>query len=208
MKHKFWNFTHNKDTPSELSLYGEITSEQWFSDEITPQLFKAELSKCTGDIIVKVNSPGGDVTAAAEIYTALKDYPHNITVKIDSMAASAASFIAMAGDKVMMSPVSWMLIHNPMTIAVGNKEDMQDAIDTLEKIKDGIVNAYEMKTGLSRTRISHLMDAETLMSPQEAVSLGFADGILYAEDVAICDPLENETGTPIDQLETRLNLLK
>ena len=130
---------------------------------------------------VWLNSPGGDCVAAAQIYNMLKEYPGNITIKIDGIAASAASLIAMAGDNVLMSPVSMMMIHNPLTMAVGNADDMQKAAAMLNEVKDSIINAYELKTGLSRAKLSHLMDDETWMNAVKAVELGFADGILYRD---------------------------
>lgn len=130
---------------------------------------------------VWLNSPGGDCVAAAQIYNMLKEYPGNITIKIDGIAASAASLIAMAGDNVLMSPVSMMMIHNPLTMAVGNADDMQKAAAMLDEVKDSIINAYELKTGLTRAKLSHLMDYETWMNAVKAVELGFADGILYRD---------------------------
>ena len=116
--------------------------------------------------------------AAAQIYNMLMDYKGSVTVKIDGIAASAASVIAMAGTKVLVSPVSMLMIHNPMTVAFGNSAEMQKAIDMLASVKDSILNAYEIKTGLSRTKLSHLMDAETWMDANKAIELGFADEIM------------------------------
>ena len=130
---------------------------------------------------VWLNSPGGDCVAAVQIYNILKEYPGNITIKIDGIAASAASLIAMAGNEVLMSPVSMMMIHNPMTAAIGNADDMQKAAAMLDEVKDSIINAYELKTGLSRAKLAHLMDDETWMNAVKAVELGFADGILYRD---------------------------
>lgn len=132
----------------------------------------------TGDITVWINSPGGDCIAAAQIYNMLMEYSGNITIKIDGIAASAASVISMAGTKVLMSPVSMMMIHNPATIAWGDHSEMKRAIDMLAEVKESIINAYEIKTGLSRTKLSHLMDAETWMDANKAVELGFADEII------------------------------
>ena len=132
----------------------------------------------SGDITVWINSPGGDCVAAAQIYNMLMDYKGNVTVKIDGIAASAASVIAMAGTKVLMSPVSMLMIHNPRTIAFGDSAEMQKAIEMLGSVKDSIINAYEIKTGLSRAKLSHLMDAETWMDANKAVELGFADEIM------------------------------
>lgn len=131
-----------------------------------------------------INSPGGDCVAAAQIYNMLMDYKGSVTVKIDGIAASAASVIAMAGAKVYVSPVSMLMIHNPMTVAMGNAADMEKAIEMLSSVKDSIINAYEIKTGLSRARLSHLMDAETWMDANKAVELGFADEILSRPKLA------------------------
>ena len=109
----------------------------------------------TGDITVWINSPGGDCVAAAQIYNMLMDYKGNVTVKIDGIAASAASVIAMAGTEVLMSPVSTMMIHNPATVAMGDHNEMQKAIEMLNEVKESIINAYEIKTGLSRAKLSH-----------------------------------------------------
>ena len=163
---KFWKWKNQAATETEpavrtLHLNGTIAEESWFDDDVTPQLFKDELMAGSGDITVWINSPGGDCVAAAQIYNMLMDYKGNVTVKIDGIAASAASVIAMAGTKVLMSPVSMMMIHNPMTVAFGDSGEMQKAIEMLGSVKDSIINAYEIKTGLSRAKLSHLMDAET-----------------------------------------------
>ena len=165
-----------------LFLNGTIAEESWFDDDVTPALFREELNAGTGNITVWINSPGGDCVAAAQIYNMLMDYKGDVTVKIDGIAASAASVIAMAGTKVLMSPVSMMMIHNPATIAFGDTAEMQKAIEMLASVKDSIMNAYEIKTGMSRTKISHLMDAETWMDAHKAVELGFADDILARQD--------------------------
>lgn len=165
-------------TERTLFLNGTIAEESWFDDDVTPQLFKDELNSGSGDITVWINSPGGDCIAAAQIYNMLMDYKGNVTVKVDGIAASAASVIAMAGTKVLVSPVSMLMIHNPMTVAYGNSAQMQQAIDMLASVKDSILNAYEIKTGLSRTKLSHLMDAETWMDANKAIELGFADELM------------------------------
>ncbi len=132
----------------------------------------------SGDITVWINSPGGDCVAAAQIYNMLSNYKGKVTVKIDGIAASAASVIAMAGDTVLVSPVSMLMIHNPATMAWGDHAEMQKAMDMLSEVKESIINAYVLKTGLSRPKLSHLMDAETWMDANKAVELGFADDIM------------------------------
>ena len=176
---KFWNWKNQGETAERtLFLNGTIAEESWFDDDVTPQLFKAELMSGSGDITVWINSPGGDCVAAAQIYNMLMDYKGNVTVKIDGIAASAASVIAMAGTKVCVSPVSMMMIHNPSTIAFGDTAEMQKAIAMLDEVKESIINAYEIKTGLSRAKLSHLMDAETWMDAHSAVEMGFADEVM------------------------------
>ena len=191
---KFWNWkkikTVDQETGQEaeertLFLNGTIAEESWFDDDVTPALFKDELNAGTGDITLWINSPGGDCVAAAQIYNMLSEYPGKVTVKIDGIAASAASVIAMAGNDVQMSPVSMMMIHNPATIAWGDHTEMKKALELLDAVKESIINAYVLKTGQSRAKLSHLMDAETWMDANKAVELGFADGILYENETSI-----------------------
>ena len=178
---KFWNWARDETAPDArvLRLEGTIAEESWFEDDVTPAAFKGELFSSTGSVTVWINSPGGDCVAAAQIYNMLMDYPGEITVKIDGIAASAASVIAMAGTRVLMSPVSTMMIHNPLTVAMGDSEEMRRAIQMLDEVKESIINAYEIKTGLSRARLSHLMDAETWMNATKALELGFCDEIMF-----------------------------
>ena len=180
MNKKFWNW-QNDGEERTLYLNGTIASEPWLDDDITPALFKEELLSGTGPITIWLNSPGGDCVAASQIYTLLMDYKNDVTVKIDGIAASAASVIAMAGTKVLMSPTSLMMIHNPATIAMGDHREMEKAAEVLDAVKDSIINAYEIKTNLSRKDLSKMMDAETWFDATKAVELGFADGILERE---------------------------
>ena len=239
---KFWKWkvkaaTETASEERTLFLNGTIAEDSWYDDDVTPALFKDELMAGKGNITVWINSPGGDCVAAAQIYNMLMDYPHDVTVKIDGIAASAASVIAMAGTKVLMSPVSTMMIHNPATVAWGDTGEMEKAIAMLEAVKDSIINAYEIKTGLSRAKLSHLMDSETWMDANKAVELDFADGILsraqagdeappagsmlyspaavvnslmgkIAAKCRIEKPNTTPTGRSIDTLMERLELLK
>ena len=183
MTRKFWNWLDDGGE-RELRLEGIIAEESWFDDEITPKLFREELNAGTGNVTVWINSYGGDVFAAAQIYTMLMNYTGAVTVKIDGIAASAASVIAMAGGLVEMSPTSILMIHDPSTVAVGNSDEMRAAIKMLDEIKESIVNAYELKTGLPREKIAKMMSAETWMNANKAVELGFADKILYTGEAA------------------------
>lgn len=225
---KFWNWVRDSDEGRTLYLNGVISKETWWGDEVTPKMFKDELLAGTGDITVWINSPGGDVFAAAQIYNMLMDYTGKVTVKIDGLAASAASVIAMAGGDVYMSPVSMIMIHNPSTIAIGDSEEMLRAKALLDEVKESIINAYELKTGLSRIKLSHLMDAESWMNANKAIELGFADKIMFMESetpdltdslifsrMAVTNSLISKlpkkqkikTGTPIESLDKRLSLI-
>lgn len=230
---KFWNFTDEGDVRT-LRIEGQIADETWFGDEVTPQLFKNDLTSGTGDITLWINSPGGDVFAAAQIYNMLMDYQGDVHVIIDGLAASAASVIAMAGTTISMSPVAMMMIHNPWTFAQGEAKDMAKVIEMLGEIKESIINAYELRTGLSRTKISHLMDSESWFNAKKAVELGFADKVLFEKEETpernhqnsytfsrvtaaydlvvklqgILQPPKSQKTIPINQLEKRLNLLK
>ena len=198
---KFWNWKKkavNLESGQEaeeriLFMNGVIAEDSWFDDDVTPALFKDELNAGTGDITLWINSPGGDCVAAAQIFNMLSEYPGKVTVKIDGLAASAASVIAMAGTEVWMSLVSMMMIHNPATVAWGDHSEMKKAMELLDAVKESIINAYVRKTGQSRAKLSHLMDAETWMDANKAVELGFADDILFQKEE---QGSEGENGDP------------
>ena len=225
---RFWNWVRNEETgASEMYLYGAIAESTWFENDVTPAMFRSELQKHSGDVTVFINSPGGDVFAASQIYTMLRNHPGKVTVKIDGIAASAASVVAMAGEETLISPTGMLMCHNPMTCAMGNKADMEKAIALLDEVKESIINAYAEK----------------------ALQLGFVDGILFSkknpfapeeepektEESPEEDPDEKKKestasmlytpsktldsflqkisataskGTPINQLDKRLELLK
>lgn len=179
---KFWNFIRDETTGERtLKLDGAISSVTWFGDEVTPNQFREELNSCDGDISVWINSPGGDVFAATEIYEMLRSYQGKVTVKI-YLAASAASIVAMAGDVVEISPLGQIFLHDPETEAAGNVGEFNATIQMLSEIKEGIITAYETKTHLQREQISELMSAATWLNAKKAVELGFADKIIGEEN--------------------------
>ena len=200
---RFWNWippeTTNPDTQEDvrvLRINGAIAEESWLDDDVTPAIFASELNAGSGPVTVWLNSPGGDVVAAARIYNMLLDYPGTVTVNIDGIAASAASVIAMAASHVAMSPVSMLMIHNPATLAMGDKTELSRALDMLESVKDSIINAYQLKTGLSRAKLSKLMDAETWMDATAAIELGFADELLTGKRAPTPDKEDEESEEP------------
>lgn len=199
---KSWNFIKNEDnSETELIFNGPISDETWWGDEITPAMFRDELAKVSGNLTVWLNSPGGDCFSASQIYTMLKNHKGRVTVKIDGIAASAASVVAMAGDETLITPTGMLMIHNPMTFASGNKSDMEKAIAVLEEVKESIINAYLLKTGMSRNKISKLMDDETWMNAEKALQLGFVDGILFAAN-AMPDKLKEPEPDEDDSAKT------
>ena len=237
---KFWNWINPvqnenglEQAERVLEIYGTIAEESWFDDDVTPAMFREELFAGTGDVVIWLNSPGGDCIAASQIYSMLMDYKGNVTVKIDGIAASAASVIAMAGTKVLMAPTALMMIHNPATGAFGDHTDMQKAIEMLDEVKESIINAYELRTSLSHAQLSHMMDDTTWMNAKKAIELGFADAFLEdskrqpvdmeafmfscrAVEAAAINKIvakvkkaeaEKPQGRPVSELMERLNLL-
>jgi ATP-dependent Clp protease protease subunit len=180
----FWKFRDAVDgQETELELYGYISEYSWFEDDVTPKKFKDDLNRYGkgGPITIRMNSYGGEVIAASLMSTIIKDYPGKVTVQIDGVAASAATLVAIAGDVVRMQETAYFMIHDPSVIfmmAQLNIEDLTRLASSLAAVKEGAVNAYETRTGLSRARLSKLMTEETWMDAQKAVDLGFVDEII------------------------------
>lgn len=190
---KFWNFIKNDAAPDEdveLRITGEIIDDDWAwlydwfdIPAASPNAFRQELKEHAGkNITVWIDSYGGSVMAGTGIYNALKEHKGKVTVKIDGKAMSAASVIAMAGDQILMSPGSLLMIHNPWTGVSGEAKDMRHTADVLDEVKEAIINAYQLKTKRSRNKISEMMDNETWMSARTAIAEGFADAMLYVEN--------------------------
>jgi len=227
LKKHFWNWVRDADSGSRtLYMLGTIAEEPWLEDDVTPKAFREELFSDTGDVTLYIHSPGGDVFAASQIYTMLMEYPGNVTVKVEGIAASAASVIAMAGTTVLMAPTAMMMLHDPSTIAIGNAEEMQKAIEMLAAVKESIITAYEIKTSLSRAKLSKLMTAESWLYAGDAIKLGFADGLiadakqlpmpvtdgLIFSRAAVTNSLldkvrPKQPGVSVDTLTARLNLI-
>lgn len=177
---------------AKVNIKGPIVSDndgriyEWLGIKATyPKIVNDAIDKANGeDLEVIINSGGGSVFAASEIYTALKSYMGNVTVKIVGMAASAASVIAMAGKKVMMTPTGQMMIHNVTTYAEGDYRDMEHTADILKTANDTIANAYRLKSGKTQEELLALMDDETWMDAKKAKELGLIDEIMF-EDVQL-----------------------
>lgn len=194
----FWNFKNiapGAEGPATLDIEGELVVEDgWWTPPgaVIARNFRKALDQ-VGDVVVRINSPGGDVLAGAEIYNALREHSTSgkgrVVVHVTALAASAASVVAMAGDEVLMNPTAYMMIHNPWSFAMGNADDLRQLADQLDEIGEGIVEAYALKTGKSKAKLRELMDAETYMSAPTAIREGFADGLLYQPEEA---PQETE----------------
>lgn len=222
MKH-FWNWS-GPTNQRTLTINGTIAEDSWLDDDITPQLFQDELNQGDGPVELWINSPGGDCIAASQIYTMLMNYGDDVNVKIDGVAASAASVIAMAGTTVSMAPTAMLMIHNPLTMAMGESGDMQKAIQLLDETKESIINAYELKTNLPREKISAMMDDQTWMNVNKAIQLSFADEMMgnpsepptncyaysdHQADLVLLNKLKPKTQSSITvkSLQKRLSLL-
>ena len=183
---KFWNLIPDAETPGDgvLDIEGPIAEEAWWGDETSSREFKKAL-KGLKNVTVHINSPGGDVMAGAEIYSALKEHSMNglgkVTVIITALAASAASVVAMAGDEILISPVAYMMIHNPWSFAMGDAREMRKTAKTLDEITEGLITAYQQRTGKTREQLKRMLENETWMSAQTCVDEGFADGIYGGE---------------------------
>ena len=201
---KFWSFSRGEETeepdrerpgePDEgtgmpeapesyLDIEGEIVAEEcWLSEGCCLARDFREALDGVGNVTVRINSPGGDVMAGAEIYSALREHTMNgkgrVRVVVTAIAASAASVIAMAGDEILMYPTSYMMIHNPWSMAVGNAKTLRQVAKTLDEIAQGIINAYQHRTGKSRDELKRMLEAETYMSAGTCVEEGFADRII------------------------------
>ena len=213
MPKQFYSFVKNEAGDSELILEGVVASESWWGDEVTPKQFREELSQHRGNLTVRINSPGGDVYAGVQIYNMLKDHEGQITVVVDALAASIASVIAMAGDKIIMNTGSMMMVHKPWLMTAGNSDELREAADYLEKVGDSIIPIYTARTGMSEQEVADLLEAETWMTASEAVELGFADEAVEGKTrlsdmvqnvVNLLPEVQNAVLAPAMSLKTKL----
>lgn len=208
-----------EDEPEpEMELYGYISEYSWWEDDVTPKKFKDDLYHYgnRGPITIRMNSGGGDVIAASVMKSILIDYPGKVTVKIDGLAASAATIVAIAGDVVKMQESAYFMIHDPMVslfFAVLNVEELASLLANLKTAKHGIIDAYTTRTGMSRERLSDLMTRETWMTANEAVAMGFADEVITAnakatrkaaavQNVAVINALQHYRNVPAGLLSS------
>lgn len=187
-REKFWQIKNATSDTAEIYIYGEIVSDQWNDDDVTAQSFHADL-KGLGNIKtlnVYINSPGGSVFEGQAIYSMLKRHPARVNVFVDGIAASIASVVAMAGDRITMPKNAMMMIHNPWTIAYGNSLELRKIADDLEKIRESLIEAYLSRPGIQLTRdqLIEIMDEETWLTAQESFDYGLIDELIEGQEIA------------------------
>lgn len=209
----FWRLIDAAKSESgepEIEFYGYISEYSWFDDDITPQRFKRDLNQIGqgGPVTIRIHSGGGDVFAASAIRAMIMDYQGRVTTRIDGLCASAATYVAMAGDVVKMQDSAFMMIHDPWTIAMGGVDEMKAAIELLETIKDGIIEAYQSKTDLATDTLAKMMADKTWITAQEALKLGFVDEVITTpakalaglQNVAVLNCLREYAKVPAELL--------
>lgn len=182
---------------------------EWFGIDVTsPNDVSNVIEQLDGEEVeVEINSGGGDVYSGSEIYTSLKNYPGKVNVKITGIAASAASVIAMAGDRVQISPTAQIMIHNVSSTRSGDYRDMQHEAGILENYNKSIANAYMLKTGLSQEELLEYMNKETWLNAQQAKELGFVDEIMFDEGNQLVASMTNGFVLPPQVISKIRNLL-
>lgn len=208
---KFWNLAQGER--NVLEIMHEIDSSDWWGEGevVTATAFRRELSQCTGELAVLINSPGGDTFAAADIYTALREYSQSrgrVTCYITGIAASAASLIAVAGDVVRISNVGMMMIHDPWTVTIGNAGELREMADVLDTVRDAVAAAYVAKTHKSAAEIREMMARTSYMTADQAISEGFADEIGVYDGPPRARAMDNERTIGEGELSTMLESAK
>ncbi len=211
---RFWRLLNAEESDSgepEIEFYGYISEYSWFEDDISPKIFKDDLNKLgkDGPVTIRINSGGGDIFAASTIRSMIMDYPGRVTTRIDGLCASAATYVATAGDVVKMQDSAFFMIHDPSTIVWGTIEEIKSALDLLKKLKDGIIESYQSKTQLKHEDLAKMMSAETWMTAQEAKDYGFIDEIITSSikkskakiNAAFMNALRNYRNIPEDLKE-------
>jgi len=184
---KWFEIKNKTEKKAEIWIYEMIGEDFWTGDGITAKSFQKELAEIKAtEIDLHINSPGGDVFDGNTIYNLLKQHSAKITTYIDGLAASIASVIALAGEKVYMAENALMMIHNPWGVTMGGASDMRKMADTLDKVRDSMTTIYMGKTGKDDGEINSLLEAETWMNADEALEMGFVDEISGKMDMAAC----------------------
>lgn len=168
-----------------ISILDMIGQDPWTGEGVTAKRISAALRSIgpDGDVVVNINSPGGDFFEGLAIYSLLHEHKGHVTVKVLGVAASAASVVAMAGDEILIARSAFLMIHDVWAVAIGNRNDFRDMADTLEPFDAAMADIYAARSGLDAKKVGKMMDAETWIGGASAVEQGFADGLLQADEV-------------------------
>jgi len=186
MSERWFNVQNKEKGKGEIYIYGTITDEKWFDEDVTPSWFKNEAKRLedSKEIDVHINSGGGGVFAGLAIYNMIKRLPANVTTYIDGLAASTASWIGLSADKVVMPKNAMMMIHNPMSIVIGCAQDMRKEAEVLDHVKGVIITSLKRsKKSPAEDAIGKMMDDETWMNGEEAFNNGFIDVLEPAKQI-------------------------
>lgn len=211
---KKWRQLRNEIEPkfeqqgNTIVLSGDVVDNDWGFEEfdITPDRVQKALDNIDGDVIIRLNSGGGDVFAGIEIYNAFKAHHSKVTVEVTGLAASAASLIAMGADEIVMCKGSMMMVHEAWTLAYGNKSDLMKTVELMDKIDASIVDIYDERVDLGKDFISEMLQDETWMTASEAVANGFADKV--QENVKTQATGLDEYKNTIAKLQEEIEMLK
>ena len=175
VERKFETFFNEANETTEITIYGVI-GDSWWEDSISASDIDSALKSVgNGDLVINLNSPGGDAFDGIAIYNRLKKHNGKVTINVDGWACSAASVIAMAADELIMGMGSMLMIHEASSLVWGTKQEMRKEADVLENLEDGIVDIYMTKANVEREEIRKMVDDETWFSAQKAVEIGFAN---------------------------------
>ncbi|WP_314407361.1 head maturation protease, ClpP-related [Pseudomonas kuykendallii] len=203
-----WNSTLQAaadDEENTISILDPIGYDYWTGEGVTAKRITGILRGMAGaDVVVNINSPGGDMFEGLAIYNVLREYKGNVTVKVLGLAASAASIIAMAGDTIQVARSGFLMIHNCWAMAVGNRHDMREFADTLEPFDEAMADIYAERTGGDLGGMQKLMDAETWINGSAAVEQGFADALLSSDSVKESAKARNESQIAAHKLDVIL----
>ncbi|MHB0922600.1 MAG: head maturation protease, ClpP-related [Bellilinea sp.] len=208
---RFWQVVNAAESDSgepEIEFYGYISEWSWWDDDITPAKFKSDLYDLGGGgpVTVRIHSGGGEVFAASAIRSMIMDYPGRVTTIIDGLCASAATFVAMAGDRVLMHDAAFFMIHDPWVSTWGTADELQSAAEMLRTIKQGIIEAYQAKTNLETSELDRMMAVETWLTAKEAQDMGFVDEVITSSKVfdraAVANAIKNFTNVPPELLQS------
>ena len=181
---KFYSFSDVKDNSADIHIYGDIVSYEWYEQDVSSFGFKKELDALgeVSELNVHINSYGGSTIEGLAIYNLLKQHKAKVNVFIDGIAASAASVIAMAGDRIMMPKTSILMIHNCWTYTMGNSKELRKTADDMDKIATAYKAAYLSKINITEDKLEELLEEESYLTAQECIDMGFADEIIELKD--------------------------